>query len=167
MAFLYTHTRGCLTGPHGSAIYLYSLNFFVCFVYSLWYLYCPGNLFFLTQNFKAWRIFWWNFHVCMKVVLYTTGCLLMELGYFNWCSEWLWAGWLRNSIPSSGKVFSPPQHPDWFWDPPSLPFIGYWDYSFQEQKVVYLHVMLGLGIFMFICLFTFNWIQRSWKAYWI
>jgi len=23
-------------------------------------------------------------------------------------------------------VFSSPQHPDWFWDPPSILFNGYW-----------------------------------------
>lgn len=101
--------HGCLTGPRGNAIYLYSLNFFfVCYVYSLWYLYCPGNLFFPKHNSKAWRIFWWNFPVYEKVVLcgLPLALFFMELGYFIWYSEWLWAGWLRNSIHSSGKLFS-------------------------------------------------------------
>lgn len=110
MTFVYTHMCTDVWLAHVVMLFICTpwIFFFVCYVYSLWYLYCPGNLFFPKHNSKAWRIFWWNFPVYEKVVLcgLPLALFFMELGYFIWYSEWLWAGWLRNSIHSSGKLFS-------------------------------------------------------------
>ena len=109
MASVYTHMYTDVWLDHMVMLFICTpwFFFFVCNVRSLWYLYCPGNLFFPTYDLEAWRHFWWNFPIYEKVVLYGLPLALffMELDYFIWYNEWLWAGWLWNSIHSSGKLF--------------------------------------------------------------